>query len=129
MTTRTMSEVVAGLSPHHNEAQMLVARGRAEILRPSLGPPLQMHPNAAARLLEGSALWYQRPSRVVPCVAEACDGFDLSLGDCFGVEESRRHDELEMVSLRHDRRRASHAPGHADVRDLRVAMHRALGAL
>ena len=112
MKTRDMGKVMAVLLPDPAETKILVARDA-------------MHPLAAVRLLEGLALWFQRTVRVVPCVDGRCDGCSLSLVDAFGVGTTRLHDEVEIVALRSEHRRAIWRGGQGDFGDLRVAMGRA----
>jgi hypothetical protein len=123
-----MSEIVVALSPAPRTTRVLAIHCGQEVLRAVLGPPCQMHSQAAPRLLEGLALWYQRPVRVVLCVDEPCDGYDLSLSDTFGFGGKALHYEVDIVPLRADRRRSTRLPGRGDFGDVRAALRHALGA-
>jgi hypothetical protein len=128
MKTRETREVVAALLLAPSATKILVTRDGTEISRAVLGPRLQMHRQAAVRLLEGLALWFQRTVRVVLCVDDRCAGSDRSLMDAFGVGMTRLHDEVDIVVLCSERRRAMWRGGHGDFGDLRLALRRALGA-
>lgn len=108
--TRDSGEVVALLLPDSARTKILVTRDGTEILYAALG-------------LEGVALWFQRTVRVVLCVSDRCDGSDRSLMDAFEVGTTRLLDEVDIVPLRSDRRRAIR---RGDYRS-RVAMRHALG--
>lgn len=75
-------------------------------------PPAATPPQAALRLLEGLALWFQSTVRVVHCVGGRCDGSDLSLADACGVGTIQRH-------------RAILRDRQGDFGDVHVAMRRA----
>jgi hypothetical protein len=105
------SEITVALSPSHQSTRLLAVRRGQEILRAELGPPSQMHAHAAPRLLEGLALWFQHPLRVVLCVDELSTGFDLSLEDGFGLGDKRLHYEVEVATRQTDRRRSLRMPG------------------
>ncbi len=122
------SEITVAVSPSHQSTRLLVVRRGSEILRAELGPPAQMHAQAAPRLLEGLALWFQHPLRVVLCVDDLSSGFDLSLEDGFGLGDKRLHYEVEVAHLHVDRRRSLRLPGRGDFGDLRATLRRALGA-
>ena len=87
-----------------------------------------MHARAAPTLLEGLALWFQHPLRVVLCVDDLSSGFDLSLEDGFGLGDKPLHYEVEVARLHADRRRSLHMPGRGDFGDLRATLRRAMGA-
>jgi len=84
--------------------RLLASYGEAEILRAALPPPTPLHPRAAATLLEGLSLWYQRPVRVVLC-ADA-QGVSSGLGLCDGLGFGARtvHYEVEVVDPTRRRR-------------------------
>ena len=60
-------------------------RRRTIFLQAILGPIRTAHPRAAATLLEGLALWHQRPLSVVLSADDADDGSALGLCDALGV--------------------------------------------
>lgn len=130
MKTRDTGEVVAVLLPDRAQTKILVTRDGIEILRAVLAPPSQMHRQAAARLLEGLSLWFQRTVRVVLCVDDRCDSSDPSLADAFGLGTSRQHYEVvgghvEAREFDRARRSASSAGGQTPARGRR----RRLGAM
>jgi hypothetical protein len=63
------------------------------------------HPRAASTLLEGLALWQQRPLGVVVCVDGQSDGHALGLYDALGLGRRTLHHEVG-VAYHHARRRA-----------------------
>jgi len=84
--------------------RLLATYGEDEILRAALPTPTPLHPRAAATLLEGLSLWYQRPVRVVLC-ADA-QGASSGLGLCDGLGFGARtvHYEVEVVDPTRRRR-------------------------
>lgn len=82
-----MDRLKVVLWPERETTPLLVLAGQSEVLRARLGPPSQVHRQAAPLLLEGLALWHQRPLSVVLSVASLDDGSPLihSLSDGFGI--------------------------------------------
>lgn len=75
-----------------------------------------LKPQAASTLLEGLALWQQRPLGVVVCVDGRSDGHALGLYDALGLGRRTLHYEVGVAYHRARRRRLS---GVGDFRDLR----------
>lgn len=84
--------------------RLLATFGEDEILRAVLPTPTPLHPRAAATLLEGLSLWYQRPVYVVLC-ADA-QGASSGLGLCDGLGFGKRtvHYEVDVVDPTRRRR-------------------------
>jgi hypothetical protein len=88
------------------------------VLKAVLPPARQAHPRAAPTLLEGLALWQQRPLSVVLSADGLEDGFAMGLCDELGLGERRLHYQVEVaVGARRGRRRELRGLG--DFRDLR----------
>ena len=81
-----MDRLKVVIAPEQETTPLLVMWGQTEVLRARLGAPSQVHRQAAPLLLEGLALWHQRPLSVVLSVASLGDGSPLlhSLSDGFG---------------------------------------------
>ena len=62
--------LMVALDPSARGTRILVMDGLNEPLRAVLGSAEGTHPRAAATLLEGLALWQQRPLTVALCVNE-----------------------------------------------------------
>jgi hypothetical protein len=75
----------------------LTISGR-ELLRAALPPPGPcLHPRSAPLLLEGLALWLQRPLSVVLCAADTDASAALALSDGFGFGYETVHYDVEVV--------------------------------
>lgn len=106
------------VSPTLESTRLLGMCGPDEILRAKLGPASHVHRWAASTLLEGLALWYQEPLRVVLCADSEAIASPLMLTDGLGLGDRTFHFEVEVV----DRRRvpgAERLRGIADFSDLR----------
>lgn len=55
------------------------------------------HPRAAATLLEGLSLWYQRPLSVVLCVDDELNSSALGLCDALGYGQRSLHYEVGIA--------------------------------
>lgn len=88
------------------ETRLLVMEGRDERLRALLGPATETHPRAAVTLLEGLALWHQRPLAVALYVDERASSSAMHLYD--GLDMGARSVHFEVVVVP----RASRAGGH-----------------
>jgi hypothetical protein len=97
---------------------MLMMCGPDEVLRAILSPPASTHPRAAATLLEGLSLWYQRPLSVVLCVDSPSSSCGLDLCDALGLGHRTLHYEVGLA-IREQRRRAVRLGGPGDFRELR----------
>lgn len=106
------------MAPARESTRLLGMCGPDEILRAKLGPAAHVHRWAASTLLEGLALWYQEPLRVVLCAESEAIASPLMLTDGLGLGDRTLHFEVEVV----DRRPLPHAQrlrGIADFADLR----------
>jgi hypothetical protein len=86
------------LKPTRETTKLYLTVGGDELLRAVLPPPgSRLHPRAAPILLEGLALWMQRPLSVVLCAADGDDTSALGLSDGFGFGCQTVHYEVEVV--------------------------------
>jgi hypothetical protein len=113
------SEITAILAPTPEATRLLVMAHRNEIVRAVLGPPSQTHWRAAPTLLEGLALWYQRPLHVVLSVDVSNPGLTLALQDGFGFGDHRLHYAVDVVETS-GRGRGHRLGGRGDFQDLRA---------
>jgi hypothetical protein len=114
-----METITVTIAPERTRTRLLMMQGSNEILRAILGPPSQAHPRAAATLLEGLSLWYQRPLSVVLCVDDSSDSCALELCDGLGFGRRTLHYEVGIAVLERPRRRAARLGGLGDFRELR----------
>jgi hypothetical protein len=77
--------------------RLLMMEGRDERMRAVLSPAEETHPRAAATLLEGLALWHQRPLAVVLCVDERASSSAMHLYDGLGMGARSVHFEVAIV--------------------------------
>jgi hypothetical protein len=110
--------LMATLDPSPGATRLLVMDGRDELLRAVLGPAMTTHPRAAATLLEGLALWHQRPLAVALCVDERESSSSLHLYDALGVGDDTVHYRVAVVA-RERRARGRRIPGVGCFGDLR----------
>jgi hypothetical protein len=113
-----MGQLTLSMDPQRAETRVMLMEGRNERLRAVLGPLSSVHPRAAATLLEGLALWHQRPLSVVLCADVGEASCVLNLTDGLGLGERNVHYEVELA-LRDHRRRGRRLAGLGDFRDLR----------
>jgi hypothetical protein len=113
-----MERITVTLAPERERTRLLVMAGADELLRGLLGPPSEMHPTAAATLLEGLSLWYQRPLTVVLCVSDRSCGFELGLCDALGFGRRSLHYDVGVVA-QETRPRPRRLGGPGDFRALR----------
>jgi hypothetical protein len=85
------------MDPSPRATRLLVMEGRDERLRALLGPAEETHPRAAATLLEGLALWHQRPLAVALCVDEKESSSAIHLYDGLGTGVRNVHFEVAVV--------------------------------
>lgn len=85
------------MDPGASATRLLVMQGRDELLRAVLGPATTTHPRAAATLLEGLALWHQRPLAVALCVDEKDSSSSLHLFDALGMGDRSVHYSVAVV--------------------------------
>jgi hypothetical protein len=112
-----MERITVILAPEPTRVRMLVRGDGRDLMKAVLGPWHHAHPRAAATLLEGLALWHQRPLGVVVCVDERSDGHALGLFDALGLGERTVHYEVGVAYHRTSRRQS--IAGIGDFRDLR----------
>lgn len=113
-----MEPITVILAPERDRTRLLVMQSGDELLRGLLGPPGEMHPQAAPTLLEGLSLWYQRRLRVVLCVSDPSCGFELGLCDALGFGRRSVHYEVGIL-VPETRPRARRLGGPGDFRALR----------
>ena len=116
-----MDHVMVTVAPELGRTRLLVVENRREVLKAVLGPPSQVHPRAAATLLEGLSLWYQTPLSVVLCADEQGTSSGLHLCDGLGFGLKSLFFDVGVVVAERRRRRASYRSlgGFGDFRDLR----------
>lgn len=112
-----MERITVILAPEPTRVRMLVRGDGRDLMKAVLGSAKQAHPRAASTLLEGLALWHQRPLGVVVCVDEKCDGHALGLFDALGLGERTVHYEVGVAY--HKTSRSRSMAGVGDFRDLR----------
>lgn len=98
---------------------MLVTDGNDEVLKARLPPPSQIHRLATKTLLEGVALFYQTPVRVVLSADSEATSFGLGLTDGLGFGIDTFYYEVEVLPDAAQRRRAKRLHGLGDFRDVR----------
>lgn len=117
-----MSEsITVTLSPEPDRVRLLAMTPTRDLLIAILGPISGAHPRAAATLLEGLALWHQRPLSVVLSVDDAGDGCALGLCDALGYGRTL-HYEVGLAfpdRAARGRRRRRDLHGLGSFRDLR----------
>jgi hypothetical protein len=93
------------LKPTPETTRLYLTVGGQELLRAVLPPPGPCrHPRSAPILLEGLALWLQRPLSVVLCAADGDDSSALGLSDGFGFGYQTVHYDVEVVDPARRRR-------------------------
>jgi hypothetical protein len=91
-----MEKLTVVIQPELGQTRLLATCGGGEVLKAVLAAPTQVHRRAAPTLLEGLALWYQRPVGVVLCLGEVRDGAALALCDDFGFGERTLHYHVDV---------------------------------
>lgn len=118
-----MERIVVTIAPEMERVRILARTADKDLLKAVLPPARHCHPRAAATLLEGLALWHQRPLAVVLCVDESTpssasalyEGLNLDLD----IGEQRLHYEVGLALPERRGRSRRRAFGLGDVRDLR----------
>jgi len=113
-----MHDPILTLRPTMSETRLLLTLDDDECLRAILPGPTQAHPLAAHTLLEGLALWFQRPLSVVSCVADEDSTSALGLSDGFGFGKRTLHYEVRVLDPRRRGRRLAVAGGFRELRQL-----------
>ena len=110
--------LMVAMDPNPRGTRILMMEGRNELMRAVLGSAEATHPRAAATLLEGLALWHQRPLTVALCVDEWERSSALHLYDGLGEGARNVHFEVAVVARAH-RERGRHLQGFGRFGDLR----------
>lgn len=110
--------LMVAMDPNPRWTRILVMDGRNELMRAVLGSAEGTHPRAAATLLEGLALWHQRPLTVALYVDEWERSSALHLYDGLGEGARNVHFEVAVVA-RERRERGRHLQGLGRFGDLR----------
>lgn len=113
-----METITLTIAPERDRTRLLMMCGPHEVLRGMLSPPAETHPRAAATLLEGLSLWYQRPLSVVLCVDSPSGSCGLDLCDALGFGRRTLYYEVG-VAIRDHRRRAARLGGPGNFQELR----------
>lgn len=114
-----MDRIQVMIAPEPERVRMLVTSEGRDLLKAVLGPARRCHPRAAATLLEGLALWHQRPLSVVLCADEQGPTSALALSDGLGFGERTLHYEVGIAFHPRSTRRHAALRGLGDFRDLR----------
>ncbi|MGH7440671.1 MAG: hypothetical protein ACRENE_33685, partial [Polyangiaceae bacterium] len=101
MTSDTITVTIA---PEPDRVRILATTPTHDLLKAVLGPPEQAHPRAAATLLEGLSLWYQRPLSVVLSADGSDDGCALGLCDALGFGRTLYYEVGVAMGERRGRR-------------------------
>jgi hypothetical protein len=114
-----MERMVVTIAPEPERVRLLATTEQGDLLKAVLGPAHACHPRAAATLLEGLALWHQRPLSVVLCVDASVDSSALCLCDALGVGAPTVHYEVGIAFHPRGVRSRRTLHGLGDFRDLR----------
>lgn len=112
------NKITVTIVPTFESTRILATIGSDEILKARLGPPFLAHRWAASTFLEGLALWFQRPLRVVLSAESEEISSGLGLSDGFGFGAKTVHYEVEVVA-RKRKRRGARIDGVGDFHDVR----------
>jgi hypothetical protein len=111
--------ITVTIAPEPGRVRLLATTPTHDVLKAVLGPICHAHPRAAATLLEGLALWHQRPLSVVLSADASDDGSALGLCDALGFGRTLHYEVgLAFADFR-PRRRRHELRGLGDFRDLR----------
>jgi hypothetical protein len=114
-----MSQYTVTMSLSGTRTRILVTDGDDELMRAVLPATRQVrHPRAALMLLEGLALWLDRPPRIAVSAADLDGTSFFGLTDDFGNPQQSVYYSVEVVE-RPVRRRSKGLGGVGDFRDLR----------
>jgi len=91
-----MEELKAVIRPDHVRTRMLVTHGAEEVLKAVLAAPGSPHGRAASTLLEGLALWFQQPVRVLLTLEDLYLGAALGLCDKLGFGHRTLHYDVDV---------------------------------
>lgn len=107
------------IAPEKDRLRILASTPTHDILKAALDSPRCAHPRAVVTMLEGLALWHQRPLSVVLCADDADDGVAMHLCDALGYGRALHYDVDLAVTTPCARRRRHELRGLGDFRDLR----------
>ena len=113
--------ITVAIAPEPGRVRLLATTPTHDILQAILGPSQIAHPRAAATLLEGLALWHQRPLFVVLSAGAVDDGCALGLCDALGYDRNL-HYEVGVAcpeSVARGRRQNRALRGLGSFRDMR----------
>jgi hypothetical protein len=113
--------ITVTIAPEPDRVRVLATTPTHDLLQAILGPIQSAHPRAAATLLEGLALWHQRPLSVVLSADDADDGSALGLCDVLGYGRTL-HYEVGLAfpdRVARGRRRRRDLRGLGSFRDMR----------
>jgi hypothetical protein len=118
----TMSDsITVTIAPEPERVRLLAMTPTQDLLIAVLGPIREAHPRAAATLLEGLALWHQRPLSVVLSADDMDEGCAMGLCDAIGYGRTL-HYEVGIAwpaGRGRGRRRRRNLHGLGDFRDMR----------
>jgi hypothetical protein len=114
-----MERIQVTIAPEPHRVRMLATADEGDLLKAILGPARACHPRAAATMLEGLALWHQRPLSVVLCADESAHSSALDLYDALGAGVRTLHYEVAVAFHPHSLRRQRNLRGLGDFRGLR----------
>jgi len=113
--------ITVTIAPEPDRVRVLATTPSHDLLQAILGPIRTAHPRAVATLLEGLALWYQRPLSVVLAADDVGDGTALGLCDALG-DGRTLHYEVGLAfpdRVARGRRRRRELRGLGSFRDMR----------
>lgn len=118
-----MEPIIVTMSPELTQTRLLMVSGGRDVLKAVLPAACQAHPRAAHTLLEGLALWHNRPLSVVLCADETgglCD--DQGLYDALGYGARQLHFDVLIAprNYRRPRRPLGGLGKFADLRQLQL---------